>query len=209
MVIIIIIIMIILLLSLLLLFLLWCYLIVLTLPSFRVSKTPSITTNLSSSSILLFITLLTWTSLLNGIFFSVLILIFKFLMIFLSQGHLYRIPHRFVILSCYCFPFWLQNFEEMLVFTQDAILLSGMLNVSPIGRNCTQAEREAFLEYDTVKFSILHIWINLLCMKEHKIRETMVGVLKVRIYILCYWNFGIQRWPWYAHSCQVDEARHC
>ncbi len=86
MVIIIIIIMIILLLSLLLLFLLWCYLIVLTLPSFRVSKTPSITTNLSSSSILLFITLLTWTSLLNGIFFSVLILIFKFLMIFCPRG---------------------------------------------------------------------------------------------------------------------------
>jgi len=41
---------------------------------------------------------------------------------------------------------------------------TGMLNVSPIGRNCTQAEREAFLEYDT----------------EHKIRETMVGVLKDR-----------------------------
>lgn len=37
-----------------------------------------------------------------------------------------------------------------------------MLNVSPIGRNCSQAEREAFLAYDT----------------EHKIRERFIEVLK-------------------------------
>eukprot|EP00108_Taenia_solium_P010445 TsM_000967100 transcript=TsM_000967100 gene=TsM_000967100 len=38
----------------------------------------------------------------------------------------------------------------------------GMLNVSPIGRSCSQAEREAFYAYD----------------KEHKIRETLVKVLR-------------------------------
>ena len=41
---------------------------------------------------------------------------------------------------------------------------TGMLNVSPIGRNCSQEEREAFLEYDN----------------EHKIRATMVSVLQER-----------------------------
>ncbi|VDM03124.1 unnamed protein product [Schistocephalus solidus] len=38
----------------------------------------------------------------------------------------------------------------------------GMLNVSPVGRSCSQAEREAFFEYDKV----------------HKIREKMVDTLK-------------------------------
>ncbi|VDK40212.1 unnamed protein product [Taenia asiatica] len=38
----------------------------------------------------------------------------------------------------------------------------GMLNVSPIGRSCSQAEREAFYAYD----------------KEYKIRETLVKVLR-------------------------------
>ena len=37
-----------------------------------------------------------------------------------------------------------------------------MINVSPIGRNCTQSEREAFYEYD----------------KEFKIRDKMVEALK-------------------------------
>uniref|UniRef100_A0A0X3PP69 Phosphomannomutase n=1 Tax=Schistocephalus solidus TaxID=70667 RepID=A0A0X3PP69_SCHSO len=37
-----------------------------------------------------------------------------------------------------------------------------MLNVSPVGRSCSQAEREAFFEYDKV----------------HKIREKMVDTLK-------------------------------
>ena len=39
---------------------------------------------------------------------------------------------------------------------------AGMLNVSPIGRNCNQAEREEYERYDL----------------EHKVRETMVNVLK-------------------------------
>lgn len=39
---------------------------------------------------------------------------------------------------------------------------SGMINVSPIGRNCSQEERIAFFEYDA----------------EHHIRENMVNVLK-------------------------------
>jgi len=39
---------------------------------------------------------------------------------------------------------------------------NGMINVSPIGRNCSQAEREEFDRYDKV----------------HKIRETMVKVLE-------------------------------
>eukprot|EP00735_Rhodelphis_limneticus_P002175 TRINITY_DN1295_c0_g1::TRINITY_DN1295_c0_g1_i1::g.26927::m.26927 TRINITY_DN1295_c0_g1::TRINITY_DN1295_c0_g1_i1::g.26927 ORF type:complete len:259 (+),score=70.37,sp/O80840/PMM_ARATH/63.11/8e-112,PMM/PF03332.8/1.9e-107,Hydrolase_3/PF08282.7/3e-06,S6PP/PF05116.8/3.5,S6PP/PF05116.8/5.9,HAD/PF12710.2/0.2,DUF600/PF04634.7/22,DUF600/PF04634.7/4.9 TRINITY_DN1295_c0_g1_i1:41-778(+) len=39
---------------------------------------------------------------------------------------------------------------------------NGMLNVSPIGRNCSQAEREEFFAYD----------------KEHKIREKFVEKLK-------------------------------
>ncbi|KAM7533734.1 hypothetical protein Aperf_G00000111478 [Anoplocephala perfoliata] len=38
----------------------------------------------------------------------------------------------------------------------------GMLNVSPIGRSCSQVERDAFFEYDKV----------------HKIREKMVDVLR-------------------------------
>jgi phosphomannomutase len=39
---------------------------------------------------------------------------------------------------------------------------SGMLNVSPIGRNCSQDERMAFYKYD----------------QEHKIREKMINVIK-------------------------------
>jgi len=39
---------------------------------------------------------------------------------------------------------------------------NGMINVSPIGRNCSQHEREEFLAYDTI----------------HKIREKMVTVLE-------------------------------
>ena len=39
---------------------------------------------------------------------------------------------------------------------------NGMLNVSPIGRNCSREERNAFEAYD----------------KEHKIRETMVAALQ-------------------------------
>ena len=39
---------------------------------------------------------------------------------------------------------------------------NGMLNVSPIGRNCSQEERDAFEEYD----------------KEAKVRETMVGIMR-------------------------------
>jgi len=38
----------------------------------------------------------------------------------------------------------------------------GMINVSPIGRNCSQAERDEFEEYD----------------KAHSIRSTMISVLK-------------------------------
>ena len=41
---------------------------------------------------------------------------------------------------------------------------NGMLNVSPIGRNCSQSERDAFEVYD----------------KEHKVREKMVEVLKAQ-----------------------------
>lgn len=40
---------------------------------------------------------------------------------------------------------------------------TGMLNISPIGRNCSQKERDDFYEYD----------------KEHKIREKFISVLKV------------------------------
>lgn len=39
---------------------------------------------------------------------------------------------------------------------------SGMLNISPIGRSCSQKERDAFEKYD----------------KEHKIREKMIQVLR-------------------------------
>ncbi|KAF4630130.1 hypothetical protein G7Y89_g8012 [Cudoniella acicularis] len=39
---------------------------------------------------------------------------------------------------------------------------NGMINVSPIGRNASQAEREAFNAYDN----------------EHKVRETLVGILR-------------------------------
>ena len=41
---------------------------------------------------------------------------------------------------------------------------SGMLNVSPIGRNCSQAERDDFEKYDA----------------EHKVRATMVAALQAR-----------------------------
>ncbi len=39
---------------------------------------------------------------------------------------------------------------------------NGMMNVSPIGRNCSQEERDAFEEYDKV----------------HKVRQTMVDTLE-------------------------------
>lgn len=39
---------------------------------------------------------------------------------------------------------------------------NGMMNVSPVGRNCSQEERDAFEQFD----------------KEHNIRTTMVEVLK-------------------------------
>jgi phosphomannomutase len=34
---------------------------------------------------------------------------------------------------------------------------SGMWNISPIGRNCSQEEREAFAVYDAVRFLQLHL----------------------------------------------------
>lgn len=33
---------------------------------------------------------------------------------------------------------------------------SGMINVSPIGRSCSQAERDQFFEYDKVIININH-----------------------------------------------------
>ncbi|KAM9984836.1 hypothetical protein ACTFIY_009271 [Dictyostelium cf. discoideum] len=48
---------------------------------------------------------------------------------------------------------------------------NGMLNISPIGRNCSQQEREEFEKYDL----------------EHKIRSTMVSVLKEE-----FKSFGLQ-----------------
>ena len=48
---------------------------------------------------------------------------------------------------------------------------SGMLNVSPIGRNCSQEERDAFEVYD----------------KEHGVRATMVRVLQER-----FASFGLK-----------------
>jgi len=41
---------------------------------------------------------------------------------------------------------------------------TGLINVSPIGRNCSQKEREDFYEYD----------------KEHKVREKFINVLKAQ-----------------------------
>lgn len=35
---------------------------------------------------------------------------------------------------------------------------NGMLNVSPIGRNCSQAERDAFEEYDKVYYILLYFF---------------------------------------------------
>lgn len=48
---------------------------------------------------------------------------------------------------------------------------NGMLNVSPIGRNCSQTERDDFERYD----------------HEHKVRDTMVKVLSAR-----FENFGLK-----------------
>ncbi|KYR00478.1 phosphomannomutase [Tieghemostelium lacteum] len=48
---------------------------------------------------------------------------------------------------------------------------NGMINVSPIGRNCSQSEREEFEKYDKV----------------HKIRETMVSILREK-----FADFGLQ-----------------
>lgn len=39
---------------------------------------------------------------------------------------------------------------------------TGMLNISPVGRNCSKKEREQFYEYD----------------KEHHIREKFIQILK-------------------------------
>ncbi|CAN0390107.1 unnamed protein product [Ectocarpus sp. 12 AP-2014] len=39
---------------------------------------------------------------------------------------------------------------------------TGMLNISPVGRNCSQEERDAFEQYDN----------------EHKIRQTMVDAMR-------------------------------
>ncbi|CAM9493102.1 unnamed protein product [Sphacelaria rigidula] len=46
---------------------------------------------------------------------------------------------------------------------------TGMLNISPVGRNCSQEERDAFEIYDKASFPI---W------REHKIRETMVAAMR-------------------------------
>lgn len=54
---------------------------------------------------------------------------------------------------------------------------SGLINVSPIGRNCSQEERKAFHKYDQVIQSVTVV-ILLLLLQEHKIREKMVAVLQ-------------------------------
>ena len=50
---------------------------------------------------------------------------------------------------------------------------TGMLNVSPIGRNCSQKEREEFFEYDKVEVN-LHL-------QTAQVRQKMVDVLKARV----------------------------
>ena len=58
---------------------------------------------------------------------------------------------------------------------------NGMMNISPIGRNCSQEERDAFEEYDKV----------------HKIRQTMVDKLEKEFSDLgLKYSIGGQiRWP--------------
>eukprot|EP01052_Picozoa_sp_SAG31_P074315 SAG31_NODE_33421_length_344_cov_0.628571_1_plen_90_part_01 len=53
-----------------------------------------------------------------------------------------------------------QRLETVRILLIAAAQTQGMLNVSPIGRNCSQEERDAFEEYD----------------KQTKVRATMIEV---------------------------------
>jgi phosphomannomutase len=70
---------------------------------------------------------------------------------------------------------------------------SGMWNISPIGRNCSQEEREAFAVYDAVRPQLHHAcvcvcacvrvltWLRCITdHQEHKVREKMVKQLQER-----------------------------
>ena len=53
-----------------------------------------------------------------------------------------------------------------------------MINVSPVGRNCTKAERDAFYAYDAVTHLIRKDFIQVVFIQEHQIRAAMVNDLK-------------------------------
>lgn len=57
---------------------------------------------------------------------------------------------------------------------------NGMINVSPIGRNCSKEERDSFEVYDLVSLSSLHQgqWHDFFLFKKHHIRSTMVKDLQ-------------------------------
>lgn len=59
---------------------------------------------------------------------------------------------------------WCFMFDSLLNRGTFIEFRNGMINVSPIGRNCSQKEREDFNEYDKV----------------HKVREKFVGALEAR-----------------------------
>ena len=56
---------------------------------------------------------------------------------------------------------------------------NGMINVSPVGRNCTKHERDSFFAYDAVRLDFSKNLIRCLSNeKEHQIRSAMVKDLQ-------------------------------
>ena len=104
----------------------------------------------------------------------------NFVLRYLSEGLADR--HRVELFAVY--SYWVNGCCAVNIPIKRGTFIefrNGMMNISPIGRNCSQEERDAFEEYDKV----------------HKVRQTMVDTLEKEFSDLgLKFSIGGQiRWP--------------
>ncbi len=87
---------------------------------------------------------------------------------------------------------------------------TGLINVSPIGRNCSQEERDAFEAYDKVRCDVL-AELHRGCSRStdgtqvHKVREKMVATLQEKF---AHLNFKVCCWAgWRLQPSHAFDAR--
>lgn len=84
----------------------------------------------------------------------------------------------------------LSNLLNLLIDSRGTFIefRSGMINVSPIGRNCSQEERDEFEKYDKVWISSFPVWLNFNIYR--------IDNLEIHSHL----RFTIYAWNWW-HCC--------